>query len=208
MAEEIKKDSGLSYYSGTECIEKMELAYGSEAVYWFCRCNAFKYNWRSGRKNNMQVVDSPSYYGGTECIDAMEIAFGVEAVYWFCRCNAFKYNWRGGKKKDQASATVDLGKAVWYTKKANELAIKMQSKGESDLEKAVWYLEKANELLKNTQEVKEKVIKGSKFSFLGNESSLESIISNHPDAEIGDAYCAEDDGSMYIYINGWHIISK
>lgn len=148
---EASKVKSPAYYGGTECIDKMEVAFGPEAVYWFCRCNAFKYNWRSGRKNNVQVVNGPTYYGGTECIDAMELAFGLEAVYWFCRCNAFKYNWRGGKKKDLASVNVDLGKAAWYTNKANELSVRMQSKVESDLEKAVWYLEKAGEIFDRIQ---------------------------------------------------------
>lgn len=57
MAEEVKKDSEVvnapKYYGGTSCIDAMETAYGPEAVYWFCRCNAFKYNWRGGQKKDL-----------------------------------------------------------------------------------------------------------------------------------------------------------
>ena len=35
---------------GIECIDAMEAAYGLYAVIEFCRCNAFKYQWRAGKK--------------------------------------------------------------------------------------------------------------------------------------------------------------
>ena len=37
--------------NGKECIEVMEEQFGPKAVYWFCRLNAFKYNWRAGFKD-------------------------------------------------------------------------------------------------------------------------------------------------------------
>lgn len=37
--------------NGKECIEVMEEEFGPKAVYWFCRLNAFKYNWRAGFKD-------------------------------------------------------------------------------------------------------------------------------------------------------------
>lgn len=33
-----------------ECIEEMREQFGDLAVYWFCKLNAFKYNYRSGNK--------------------------------------------------------------------------------------------------------------------------------------------------------------
>lgn len=35
---------------GKECIDAMEERYGTYAVLCFCRCNAFKYEWRAGKK--------------------------------------------------------------------------------------------------------------------------------------------------------------
>lgn len=44
-----------SHYSGKiECIEAMEAAFGKESVKNFCRCNAFKYLWRAGKKDNVK----------------------------------------------------------------------------------------------------------------------------------------------------------
>lgn len=45
------------YYNGTACIEAMRTAYGDEAVYWFCRCNAFKYLYRAGKKTETLTDD-------------------------------------------------------------------------------------------------------------------------------------------------------
>lgn len=40
-----------SHYQGKhECIEVMRAMFGDEAVKGFCRCNAFKYRFRAGRK--------------------------------------------------------------------------------------------------------------------------------------------------------------
>lgn len=39
------------YYQGKhECIDEMIALFGREAVKSFCRCNAFKYRYRAGRK--------------------------------------------------------------------------------------------------------------------------------------------------------------
>ena len=43
------------YTSGKiECIDSMELVFGTEAVYFFCICNAWKYMFRKGKKDNIQ----------------------------------------------------------------------------------------------------------------------------------------------------------
>ena len=40
------------YYQGKrECIEEMRLMFGDEAVKGFCRCSAYKYNFRAGKKD-------------------------------------------------------------------------------------------------------------------------------------------------------------
>ena len=40
------------YVGKFECIEVMEYVYGKKSVIEFCRCNAFKYLWRAGKKNS------------------------------------------------------------------------------------------------------------------------------------------------------------
>ncbi len=41
-----------SHYQGKyECIEIMRVLFGTEAVKGFCRCNAYKYRYRAGRKD-------------------------------------------------------------------------------------------------------------------------------------------------------------
>lgn len=69
-----------------------------------------------------EQVNHPSHYlkNGRECIDVMIEKFGVGAVINFCVCNQFKYEWRAGLK-DGNSAALDLAKAKWYEKKAEEL---------------------------------------------------------------------------------------
>ena len=42
--------NGPSHYNGTDCIENMRKLYGDEAVKYFCLCNAYKYNYRAGKK--------------------------------------------------------------------------------------------------------------------------------------------------------------
>ena len=44
-----------AHYQGQviECIDAMEAAYGIKAVIDFCRCNAFKYQWRAGKKGSL-----------------------------------------------------------------------------------------------------------------------------------------------------------
>lgn len=37
--------------NGRECIDVMEEQFGPKAVYWFCRLNSFKYEWRAGFKD-------------------------------------------------------------------------------------------------------------------------------------------------------------
>ena len=43
--------------SSIECIDAMQAAMGEEAVYDFCKCNAFKYLWRADAKHPSPVED-------------------------------------------------------------------------------------------------------------------------------------------------------
>ena len=45
-----------------ECIEVMQEAIGIEAVKGFCLCNAFKYIYRSGRKNGREDIQKAIWY--------------------------------------------------------------------------------------------------------------------------------------------------
>ena len=45
-----------------ECIDAMESAFGPDAVYNFCICNAFKYIWRCGHKNGYEDIEKAIWY--------------------------------------------------------------------------------------------------------------------------------------------------
>lgn len=45
-----------------ECIDAMVSAFGREDVQAFCKCNAFKYNWRASTKNGMEDIDKAIWY--------------------------------------------------------------------------------------------------------------------------------------------------
>lgn len=47
---------------GIECIDVMQIIYGKEAVKNFCMCNAFKYLFRTNRKNGAEDVDKAIWY--------------------------------------------------------------------------------------------------------------------------------------------------
>lgn len=47
---------------GIECIDAMEAAYGTEAVIYFCMCNAFKYQWRFNKKNGREDILKCQWY--------------------------------------------------------------------------------------------------------------------------------------------------
>lgn len=51
------------YTSGDiECIDAMIAAYGKEAVMAFCKCNAFKYQWRFDKKNGIEDIKKAQWY--------------------------------------------------------------------------------------------------------------------------------------------------
>lgn len=45
-----------------ECIDVMREALGDEAVKGFCKCNAFKYIYRSNRKNGIEDIKKAKWY--------------------------------------------------------------------------------------------------------------------------------------------------
>ena len=47
---------------GLECIEVMRQVFGDEAVEAFCLLNAFKYIWRSNRKNGVEDIQKANWY--------------------------------------------------------------------------------------------------------------------------------------------------
>lgn len=53
-----------SYYNegNVSCIEAMASAFGTEAVAAFCKCNAFKYLWRSDHKNGTEDLKKALWY--------------------------------------------------------------------------------------------------------------------------------------------------
>lgn len=52
-----------SHYQGKhECIEVMIAMFGIEAVKGFCKCNAYKYRFRSDRKNGLEDIQKAEWY--------------------------------------------------------------------------------------------------------------------------------------------------
>lgn len=45
-----------------ECIEAMLVAFGAEATFDFCVCNAFKYLWRYKNKNGEEDIEKANWY--------------------------------------------------------------------------------------------------------------------------------------------------
>lgn len=53
----------IHYASGNiECIDAMLSAFGKEEVQIFCKLNAFKYLWRSERKNGSEDIRKAQWY--------------------------------------------------------------------------------------------------------------------------------------------------
>lgn len=53
------------HYEGAtsiECIEAMIVAFGKQAVYDFCKCNASKYVWRYQNKNGKEDLEKAQWY--------------------------------------------------------------------------------------------------------------------------------------------------
>ena len=53
------------HYNGKDCLNKMINEFGLEAVYWFCVCNQFKYDYRAGNKpgnSRQQDLQKAAWY--------------------------------------------------------------------------------------------------------------------------------------------------
>ena len=51
------------HYQGKhECIDEMVALFGVEAVKAFCRCNVYKYRFRSNRKGGQEDIDKADWY--------------------------------------------------------------------------------------------------------------------------------------------------
>lgn len=63
--------------SGRECIDELRLMFGDEQVKAFCRCNAYKYRFRAGRKQNesaaTDLAKAEWYLGYIEKLEKGEI---------------------------------------------------------------------------------------------------------------------------------------
>ena len=67
MADDDKPDNvnHPPHYEGKtsmECIDVMEIAFGTEAVAHFCLLNAFKYVWRHQHKNGLEDLEKAMWY--------------------------------------------------------------------------------------------------------------------------------------------------
>lgn len=66
MSDKIEKDNiNPSHYKDScsiECIEAMLVAFGAEATFDFCVCNAFKYLWRYKNKNGKEDIEKANWY--------------------------------------------------------------------------------------------------------------------------------------------------
>ena len=58
---------------GIECIDAMIAAYGVDSVIEFCRCNAFKYQWRAGRKGNLTEDIAKAQWYQDKMVDLVEL---------------------------------------------------------------------------------------------------------------------------------------
>lgn len=58
-----KVNHPVHYQGKHECIDVMRMMFGDEAVKGFCRCNAYKYRFRAGRKDNAdEDIEKAEWY--------------------------------------------------------------------------------------------------------------------------------------------------
>ena len=62
--EPVEDEINPSYYKkgGYECIDVMEKVFGKEAVAAFCKCNVFKYTYRSPQKKSTESIKKAKWY--------------------------------------------------------------------------------------------------------------------------------------------------
>lgn len=57
-------DHPQHYQGKYECIDEMVALFGVEAVKAFCKCNIYKYRYRSDRKNGAEDIEKAEWYMG------------------------------------------------------------------------------------------------------------------------------------------------
>lgn len=62
MSDNVNHPAHYERSTSIECIETMEAMFGSQAVYDFCVCNAFKYIWRHKNKNGFEDLEKAKWY--------------------------------------------------------------------------------------------------------------------------------------------------
>lgn len=62
MTDNINHPQHYEGHTSLECIDVMEIAFGPEAVAYFCLCNSFKYLWRYKHKNGLEDLAKAEWY--------------------------------------------------------------------------------------------------------------------------------------------------
>ena len=62
MIDNVNHPQHYEGHTSLECIDVMEVAFGSETVAHFCLCNAFKYLWRYKHKNGLEDLRKAEWY--------------------------------------------------------------------------------------------------------------------------------------------------
>ena len=62
MSDNVNHPKHYECATSIECIDAMIVAFGKQAVYDFCKCNAFKYVWRYQNKNGKEDLEKAEWY--------------------------------------------------------------------------------------------------------------------------------------------------
>lgn len=62
MIDNVNHPQHYEGHTSLECIDVMEVAFGTETVAHFCLCNAFKYLWRYKHKNGLEDLKKAEWY--------------------------------------------------------------------------------------------------------------------------------------------------
>lgn len=81
-----------------ECIDVMEIAFGTEAVAHFCLLNAFKYVWRHQHKNGLEDLEKAMWYLDRFDMMASEGCFDKGMVEAYGKLREMAETFAGGKK--------------------------------------------------------------------------------------------------------------
>ena len=62
MSDNVNHPQHYEGHTSLECIDVMEMLFGSKGVAYFCACNAFKYLWRYKNKNGQEDLEKAMWY--------------------------------------------------------------------------------------------------------------------------------------------------